>query len=165
MSPALLHLVGRTGHLRKKTPPKTNNHLEKQQQQQQQQQHNNKNLPKSPNKTARKQTNKQKGGWQGKQNRRRDDESTNQTEKFSLSLSLSLSLFISKGEPGTETLTLLQKSHKTAALCFALVLCVSVFCRTSLGFPNSSLFSFFFAPFFQSSVTLPPVAPLPHSLA
>jgi hypothetical protein len=56
--------------LKKKDPPKNKQPLQK----------NNNNLPKSPNNTARKHTNNQKGGWQGKPNRK------------ALSLSLSLSL-------------------------------------------------------------------------
>ncbi len=103
-------------------------------------------------------TNKRVGGKENKTGGEMMNQQTKQ--KSFLSLSLSLSLFISKGEPRTETLTLLQKSHKTACSCFALVLCVSVFCRTSLGFPKLLSFLLFFFPlFFQSSVT-PALLPL-----
>jgi hypothetical protein len=118
------------------------------------------------------QTNK-KGGWQGnKTGGEMMNQQIKQKSFLSLSLSLSLSLFlslslshfVSKGEPGTESLDpTTEITQNCCSLFCSRVMCECVFVALHLGFPNSSLFSSFFfgfSPFFQSTINTPTLLPL-----
>jgi hypothetical protein len=101
------------------------------------------------------QTNK-KGGWQGNKT---GGEMMNQQTKQKSFLSLSLSHFVSKGEPGTESLDpTTEITQNCCSLFCSCVMCECVFVALHLGF--SKLLSFFlfflgFSPFFQSTITTP----------